>query len=279
MEESLDRRAYAANDNYPEGTHFEWDSKSGSNRAFLAHFPADFITRRIRVYGRVLRILPCPSNQGSVSRVLVVFGLKFTWFNRVDKRSEESWARAISWGSHFRQNPLSAIWSNNPPSFLVSTGQAVCGILQRAPGGAAAFSEWWLADELSWYTSQSTTFWESDRFSLEASEWGILPTLGGEHIERSSFPLPELRAFISPPNLRYQSRGNAAPCRSENESEGAPAHSARRAPPPAAGPSSILPLFSLVYQENPEENAGPQLSTTDLPDAPESRATASVAHY
>ena len=170
MDESLEDRARAANLVYPEGTTFEWDSKSGSGRAFLAHFPSDFIARYIRVHGRVLRILPCPSNQGSVSRVLVVFGLKSTWYNRVDKRSEESLARAISWGSHFRQNPSSAIWSNNPPSFLVSTGQAVCGILQRAPGGAAAFSEWWLADELSWYTSQSTTFWESDRFSLEASE-------------------------------------------------------------------------------------------------------------
>ena len=278
MDESLEDRAHAANPVYPEGTTFEWDSKSGSGRAFLAHFPKDFIARYIRVHGRVLRILPCPSNQGSFSRVLVVFGLKFSWFDKTAQRSQECWARTISWGSHFRQNPLSAIWSNSPPSFLVSTGQAVCGLLQRAPKGAATFSEWWLADELSWYTSQSSTFWESDRFSLDASEWGILPTLGGEHIDRPSFPLPELRAFISPPDLRYQSRGNAAPCRPEYESEGAPGF-ARRAPSHTGGPSSLLPLSSLIFQENPEENEDPRPSHSDLLDAPESWATASVAHY
>ena len=277
MDESLEDRAHAANLVYPEGTTFEWDSKSGSGRAFLAHFPSDFIARYIRVHGRVLRILPCPSNQGSVSRVLVVFGLKFSWFNKAAQRSEECWARTISWGSHFRQNPLSAIWSNSPPSFLVSTGQAVCGILQRAPKGAATFSEWWLVDELSWYTSQSSTFWESDQFSLAASEWGILPTLGGEHIDRPSFPLTELRAFISPPDLRYQSRGNAAPCRPGYESEGAPGF-ARGAPSHTGGPSSLLPLSSLI-QENPEENEDPRPSHTDLLDYPESWATASVAHY
>ena len=105
----------------------------------------------------------------------------------------------------------------------------------------------------------------------------MLPTLGGEHIDRPSFPLTELRAFISPPDLRYQSRGNAAPCRPGYESEGAPGF-ARGAPSHTGGPSSLLPLSSLI-QENPEENEDPRPSHTDLLDYPESWATASVAHY
>ena len=74
-------------------------------------------------------------------------------------------------------------------------------MLKKAPGGAAVFSEWWLVDELSWSTSQSATFWESDLISLDASEWGMFPSLGGDFLDRSFFPISEIRGFATPPNL------------------------------------------------------------------------------
>ena len=101
--------------------------------------------------------------------------------------------QAVSWSSHFRQNPLCSFGSTKPPAFLVSAGQVICGVLKKAPGGSAVFSEWWLADELSWSVSQSSTFWESDAVSLDASERRMSPTLGGTCFDRISFPTTESR--------------------------------------------------------------------------------------
>ena len=99
----------------------------------------------------------------------------------------------LSWSLHFRASGLCSFWSTKPPAFLVSAGQAICGVLKKAPGGSAVFSEWWLADELSWSVPQSSTFWESDAVSLDASECGMFPTIGGACFDRISFPTTESR--------------------------------------------------------------------------------------
>ena len=147
----------------------------------------------IRLHGRFIRVLPCPSNEGSSTRVLVIFGVKSSWSSEGSPQHKSCWARAVSWSSCFRQNPLRSFWSTKPPAFLVSAGQAICGVLRKAPGGSAVFSEWWLADDLSWSVSQSSTFWESDAVSLDASEWGMSPTFGGACFDRISFPTTESR--------------------------------------------------------------------------------------
>ena len=157
------------------------------------HLPRSSVTRIIRLHGRVIRILSCSSTEGSSTRVLVIFGVKFSWSSGGSPHHKSCWVRAVSWSSHFRQNPLCSFWSTKPPAFLVSAGQAICGVLRKAPGGSAVFSEWWLADELSWSVSQSSTFWESEAVFLDASEWGMPPTFGGACFDRTSSPTTESR--------------------------------------------------------------------------------------
>ena len=119
--------------------------------------------------------------------------------------------RAISRTSQIRQNPLTSLGSTEPPTFPAPVGQSICCVLKKAPGGSADFSEWSRTDELPWGVSQSSTFWESDSGSPDVPEWGMFPSLGGDGLDRSSYPISEVRGSTAPPDL-FQTRGSGFPC-------------------------------------------------------------------
>ena len=175
MNRRLHSRVHRANGSYPRGSDFEWDLQRGSSGAYIVHFPRSSITRFVRAYGGVIRVLPCSCNEGSSTRVLAVFGIKFSRASEGSPQRQSCCVWAVSRSSHFRQNPPRSIWSTESPTFLVVVGRAICGVPKRAPGGSAVLREWWLADALSWGVAQSSTFWESDAVSLDASEGGDVP--------------------------------------------------------------------------------------------------------
>ena len=140
MDHILDSRARCANESYFRGSAFERDLLSCSSAAYNVHFPPSVITCFIRLYVRVIRILPRPSNEGSLTRVLVAFGLKISRPHEDSPQRKARWVWAISRSSRL-QNPLISCWSTKIPTFLVSAGEAICGVLKEDPGGEAVFSE------------------------------------------------------------------------------------------------------------------------------------------
>ena len=134
---SLRNRADWANEFYPPGSLCARGLTFDNRGAYLAHLPRSFIARYVGMRGRVPRILPRATDQGSATRVLAIFGFRFSWLEDSQGSRRSCRARAISWSSHIRLNPLSPVWTSRLPPLLVSVGQAVCGLLGRAPGDSA----------------------------------------------------------------------------------------------------------------------------------------------
>ena len=137
MGRCLANRAREANEFLHPGSTFEWDLSSENSRAYPVHFPRSFISRYTRKRGRIPRILPFLINEGSAIRALVLFGLKSSWAGDAYRSRRSCRVRFISRSSHFELRPLPPIWTPRTPAFLVSVGQAGCGLLRRAPGASS----------------------------------------------------------------------------------------------------------------------------------------------
>ena len=160
----------------------------------------------VRMRGSHIGILPCSSNERSVTPALRVFGFKFSW-RRDSRGSRRSFgARAISWSSHFRLNPVPPMWTPRTPARLVPIGKVVCGLPRRASEDSAIFNGWWLVGESSWSSPQSSTSWGTDEAPLDVPGWGRFATLGGRSLGRAHFPPLEGCRFAPPPDLFFQTQ-------------------------------------------------------------------------
>ena len=208
MDRAVQPWAHRANEFYLPGSTFAWRSSSDSAGAYFALFPRPSSTRYAKMRGRARRMCPCSINEGSETRVLLVFGLQNCRTSEPPRARRSCWARTLTWSPHFKRNPLTPIRTTCAPFLLVSLGRAVCGIFKKTPGGSAFLDEWWLADESSWRTPQTSTFWQLDKCSFDVMDWGRRRALGGSSFDRSRFMALVSRRFAAPPNRLFQGRGS-----------------------------------------------------------------------
>ena len=97
----------------------------------------------------------------------------------------------------------------------------------------------------------------------------MFPALGGACLDRSSFPISEIRGSLTPPDLFYQTRGPEFP--RETYAQDSP-EEPRSQIPKAPKANSVLP------SNPPALNMGPSASFCDVPSFHGSWATGSVVH-
>ena len=154
----------------------------------------------------VLKLHQREGNQGSETRLLVVFGLKLFRPRGSSGIRRPCRARALSLGSHFRQNPMNPVRSSPFPPFLVSGGLTAYGVIKRSPAVSAIPNEWWPAGESARSISQNSKLWQLDGHAPDAAERRDYPSHRGASSGRSRFPPLDFGRFVAPQNLFYRTR-------------------------------------------------------------------------